>query len=357
MQVPIRSIALALSGWLIATPVVAEDNPALPRRPGARDEAYPGVTVRYEAIRTADGQRLRTIVTHPERPAGRMPTIFVVGWLSCDTIEAPPGSADGTKRMLQTLAQIPGFATVRLEKAGVGDSEGDCSRTDFIAELTAYRQAFKRLKDYPFVDPDRMFLFGMSNGAGFAPLVAEGAAIRGYVVDGGWVKTWFEHMLEIERRRLALAGRPPAELNALMKREEQLYSAYLLERRSPHEIFASHPELRILWEGPDEQQYGRPVAYYQQLQDLDLIAAWSAVRVPVLALHGEYDWIMSRADIELVADLVNRNIPGSAEFAELPHTGHTFENYTSLQSAFGGTQLPFDDALASRVTAWLTRHR
>lgn len=357
MQVVIRSIALALSGWLIASAAGAEDNPALPRKPGARDEAYPGVTVRYEAIRTADGRRLRIIVTQPQQSSGRLATIFVVGWLSCDTIEAPPGSADGSKRMLQALTQIPGFATVRLEKAGVGDSEGDCGKTDFIAELTAYRQAFQRLKDYRFVDPDRIFLFGMSNGAGFAPLVAEGAPIRGYVVDGGWVKTWFEHMLEIERRRLALAGHPPADLNALMKREEQLYSAYLLDRRPPREIFASHPELKTLWEGPEDQQYGRPVTYYQQLQDLDLMAAWSAVRVPVLALHGEYDWIMSRADIELVAELVNRNSPGSAEFAELGHTGHTFENYASLQSAFGGPQLPFDDALAARVTAWLTQHR
>jgi pimeloyl-ACP methyl ester carboxylesterase len=286
-----------------------------------------------------------------------VPTIFVVGWLSCGTIEAAPGSTDGTKRMLQALAQLPGFATVRLEKPGVGDSEGDCGQTDFITELAAYRRAFKQLRDYPFVDPERIFLLGMSNGAGFAPLVAEGAPVRAYVVDGGWVKTWFEHMLEIERRRLALAGHAPAEINALMKSEEQLYSAYLLERESPHAIFARHPELRALWEGPDEQQYGRPVRYYQQLQDLDLLAAWSSVRVPVLALHGEYDWIMSRADIELVAELVNRNSAGSAEFAELPHTGHTFEHYVSLQDAFGGTQLPFDETLAERVTTWLTRHR
>ena len=43
------------------------------------------------------------------------------------------------------------------------------------------------------------------------------------------------------------------------------------------------------------QQYGRPPAYYQQLQDLDLMAAGRG-QVPVLALHGEYDWIMSRGD-------------------------------------------------------------
>jgi pimeloyl-ACP methyl ester carboxylesterase len=351
-----RSIVLALSGCLIGGPLVAGDGGDLPRRPGARAETYPGVAVRYDAMRDQQGQRLRLIVTHPEAAKGRLPTVFVIGWLSCDTVEAPPGSADGSKQMLQTLARMPGFASVRLEKPGVGDSEGECARTDFLAELAAYRQAFRRLPEYPFVDPDRIFLFGMSNGAGFAPLVAQGAAVRGYVVAGGWVKTWFEHMLEIERRRLSLTGHPPADLNSLMKMEETLYSAYLLERRSPHEIFVHHPELKVLWEGPDDQQYGRPVSYYQQLQDLDLMAAWSAVRAPVLALHGEYDWIMSRADIEVVAELVRGN-SADAEFGELPHTGHGLENYASLRDAFDGKQQAFEDAIAARVTAWLARHQ
>jgi hypothetical protein len=42
---------------------------------------------------------------------------------------------------------------------------------------------------------------------------------------------------------------------------------------------------------------------------------------------------------------------------ELPHTGHTFEHYTSSQSAFDGKQLPFDDALAQRLQNWFIRHQ
>jgi pimeloyl-ACP methyl ester carboxylesterase len=352
---------LALAAALLLLPCFgAADSTSLPRRNGGgpgKDEAYPAVTVLYDAIRDAAGHRLRIIATHPDRPAVPYPVIFVVGWLSCDTIEAPPGTTDGTKLTLQALAQTPGFATVRLEKAGVGDSEGDCAQTDFTSELAAYRLAFQHLKDYAFVDRDRIFLFGMSNGGGFAPLVAAGAPVQGYVVDGGWIKTWFEHMLEIERRRLALAGHPPAEINTLMRSVATLYSAYLLDRRSPHEIFARQPDLRKLWEGPDDQQYGRPVSYYQQLQDLNLMAAWTEVHVPVLALHGEYDWIMSRGDYELLVELVNRSKPGSAEFVELPHVGHTFEHYASLQSAFDGKQLPFDEAVAQRVRDWFIRHQ
>jgi pimeloyl-ACP methyl ester carboxylesterase len=347
-------------GSCLLAPALAADSALLPRKAGTdKNESYSGVTVLYDAIRDASGQRLRIIATHPDdrNRRARYPVIFVVGWLSCDTIEAPPGTQDGTQRMLQAMVQIPGFATVRLEKPGVGDSEGDCAKTDFTTELAAYRLAFRHLNDYPFVDPSRIFLFGMSNGGGFAPLVAEGAPVKGYVVDGGWIKTWFEHMLEIERRRLVLSGHAPSELNTLMRSEERLYSAYLLERRSPHEIFAAQPQLKVFWEGADDQQYGRPITYYQQLQDLDLMSAWSSVRVPVLALHGEYDWIMSRSDFELLVNLVNHNVPGTAEFVELSHTGHTFEHYASLQEAFSGKQLLFDESVAQRVARWLLEHR
>jgi pimeloyl-ACP methyl ester carboxylesterase len=244
-----------------------------------------------------------------------------------------------------------------MDKPGVGDSEGDCAATDFVTELDDYRQALRAIRDYGFVDTSRIFLFGISNGGGFAPLVAEGSAIRGYVVDGGWIKTWYEHMLEIERRRLVLAGTRVSEINPIMKSVAQLYSAYLLDRRTPGEIFAERPQLQRLWEGDPEHQYGRPVAYYQQLQELNLVAAWSQVRVPVLALHGEFDWIMSRDDLETLASLVNRNRPGAAEFVELPRTGHTFEHYLSMQAAFSGNVSPFDSAVAQRITRWFERHR
>src|SRR5439155_1198397 len=83
-----------------------------------------------------------------------------------------------------------------------------CGETDFDSELAGYRAAFRALKKYDFIDTKRIYMLGISNGGGFAPLVPESdpeqAQVRGYISMGGWVKTWFEHMLEIERRRFAL---------------------------------------------------------------------------------------------------------------------------------------------------------
>jgi pimeloyl-ACP methyl ester carboxylesterase len=260
--------------------------------------------------------------------------------------------------VFQGLAQMPGFCLFRVDKQGVGDSEGNCAENDFESELTGYRAAFHALKNYDFIDSDRIYIFGISNGGGFGPLVpeteSEQARVRGYVAVGGWVKTWFEHMLEIERRRFALIGKSPAEVNARMKGAATLYHQWLIKGRAVDEIVKEQPPLADLWpEGADHNHlYGRPLAFYQQLQNLNLAAAWSQVKVPTLVLHGQYDWIMSREDHELIAAYVNANRPGAARFIEVPDTGHTFQHYLSLVDAFKGKSGPFDPKVLRLLTDW-----
>ena len=197
--------ALTVAFLAIAAGLCAEE---LPRKSKTPRESYPNVDVIYDSVIAPDGKRLRTIITKPRKAKGKLPVIFVAGWLSCDSVEAPADTKDETGLVFRGLAQMPGFALFRMDKQGVGDSEGVCAETDFHSELAGYRSAFRALKNYDFIDANRVYMLGISNGGGFAPLVpqsdAEQAAVRGYISVGGWVKTWFEHMLEIERRRFAL---------------------------------------------------------------------------------------------------------------------------------------------------------
>src|ERR1700746_6560 len=289
----------------------------LPRKTKAPRESYPNTDVIYDSVTSPDGKQLRTIITKPRKAKGKLPVIFVAGWLSCDSVEAPADTKDETGLVFRGLAQMPGFALFRMDKQGVGDSEGVCAETDFHSELAGYRSAFRALKNYDFIDANRVYMLGISNGGGFAPLVpesdAEQAAVRGYISVGGWVKTWFEHMLEIERRRFALMGKSPGEVNDRMKGAPTLYYEWLIKTKSIAETLRQHTQLAELWpEGQDHAHlYGRPLAFYQQLQKLNLAAAWSHVKVSTLVLHGKYDWVMSREDHELIAQYINANQPGA----------------------------------------------
>jgi len=351
------TIAFAL--MLVAT--VAGDE--LPRKTKTLRESYPNVDVIYDFVKPAHGERLRTIITKPRDAKGKIPVIFVAGWLSCDSVEASEDTKDASGMVFRGLAQMPGFSLFRVDKQGVGDSEGVCSDTDFESELAGYRAAFHALKNYDFIDTNQIYILGISNGGGFAPLVAESpseqAQVQGYVAVGGWVKTWFEHMLEIERRRFALMGKSPAEVNARMKDASTLYHDWLIKNKPIDEILREHPKLASLWpEGKDHAHlYGRPLAFYQQLQNLNLAAAWSQVKVPTLVLHGQYDWIMSREDHELIAAYVNANRPGAARFVEVPETGHTFQHYLSIQDAFSGKSAPFDPKVLRLLTDWFKQQQ
>jgi pimeloyl-ACP methyl ester carboxylesterase len=330
----------------------------LPRKSKAPRETYPNVEVIYDSVTGPDGNRLRTIITKPRKTNGKLPVIFVAGWLSCDSVEAPAGTKDESGLVFRGLAQLPNFVLFRTDKQGVGDSEGVCSETDFDSELAGYRAAFRAMKDYDFIDTKQIYILGISNGGGFAPLIPESeterAQVRGYISVGGWVKTWFEHMLEIERRRFALSGKSPGEVNARMKDAATLYHEWLIKGRPVDEILKERPQLADAWpEGKDHAHlYGRPLRFYQQLQGLNLAAAWSGLKVPTYVLRGAFDWIMSREDSELIASYVNNN-GDLATFYEMPQTGHTFQHYLSLAEAFKGKSAPFDPKIIGLLSDWL----
>src|SRR5438046_7088274 len=284
----------------------------LPHKAKTPRESYPNIDVIYDSVTAPDGKRLRTIITKPRNAKGKLPVIFVAGWLRCDSFEAPAGTKDASGLVFQGLARLRQVTLFRLDKQGVGDSEGVCAETDFNSELGGYRAAFRALKNYEFIDSNRVFILGISNGGGFAPLIPESQAeqqqVRGYISVGGWAKTWFEHMLEIERRRFALMGKRPAEVTEMMKRAATLYYEWLIKGRPVDDILKEQPQLADLWpEGKDHAHlYGRPLAFYQQLQKLNLAAAWSRVTAPTYALHGEFDSIVTREDSELIAGSVDK---------------------------------------------------
>lgn len=322
-------------------------------------EQLKGVETVYDSALTDLGFRVRTIVTRPRNAPGRLPAVFLVGWLSCDSVEYPSGPGDdGFAQLLQDIATQSGHVLVRMDKPGVGDSEGPgCSETDFLTELAAYRAAFGTLKRYDYVDTERVFILGLSNGGGFAPLVPQEEKVRGYVIAGGWSKTWFEHMMEHERRRLTLAGKKPGEVTESMKGYAEFYTDYLRRKMTPREILHSKPHLAPLWYGGPEHQYGRPASFFQQLQDLSLGAAWEGVKAPVLVMHGEYDWIMSRDDHQLIADIVNGGQPGRANFVGLPKTDHLFMIFESLPKAFAGDAGRYNKAVTEHVLTFLRQNR
>jgi pimeloyl-ACP methyl ester carboxylesterase len=345
-------IAAAFSIAATATMLPAQETGSPLPAPRER-ETIPGVDVAYTDAAVPNGDRVRLIVTRPQGASGALPAVFLTGWLSCDSVSWPKGPPFGFAHALQRIARDSGYVTVRMEKPGVGDSRGPpCAALDFQRELAAYRAAFAAAAKLPGVDPARIVILGMSNGGGFAPLVPQGRPVRGYIVVGGWVKTWYEHMLEHERRRLALTGISAGDINAAMADYETFYHLFLIEGLTPGEAIRRNPALKRRWYDADDGQYGRPAAFYQQLQKLNLAEAWSKVSVPTLVIHGEYDWVMSADDHRIIASLVNRNGASLATLVDAPKTSHVLEVLPDERAMLEGSG-PYNAEITALMVRWL----
>ncbi len=243
---------------------------------------------------------------------------------------------------MRRLIEQSGYATVRTDKPGVGESEGDCSKADFTEELSGYQSAFDEMLKYDFIDPAKIFVIGLSNGGGTSALVPRQHPVRGYIAASSWGRTWYEHMLDLERRRLMEEGESPADVNTSVKAFVEFYTLYLMKGMTPGKIISQHPEWKSLWYDSPDGQYGRPAAFYQQLQTLNLGEAWQQVNEPVLVIRGTADNIMSRADSEAIARIVNQVHPGHARYLQIDDMTHGFT-----------VNGKFDEELIPTILTWM----
>jgi pimeloyl-ACP methyl ester carboxylesterase len=180
-------------------------------------ERFQSSAVIYDWVTDSRGDRLRTFVSRPNASTGKVPAIFLVGWLSCDSVEYPKGETDAFGAIIWRL----------VEQSGM----------------------------------------------------------------------------------------------------------------TPGQITAQHPDWKPFWYDEPDGQYGRPAAFYQQLQELNLGEAWEKVGVPVLVMHGTSDEIMSDRDSRAIADIVNRAHSGQARYVEVQDADHLLTVHGKLEDSVVPTML------------------
>jgi hypothetical protein len=68
---------------------------APPANSSYKREQFQNAEITYDWVTNSQGQKIRTFVTRPKSASGKVPAIFFVGWLSCDSVEYSDGETDG----------------------------------------------------------------------------------------------------------------------------------------------------------------------------------------------------------------------------------------------------------------------
>jgi uncharacterized protein len=315
-----------------------------------------GLTVTYDQV-VSKGKRVRIIATHPAGP-GPHPTLFLIGGIGAYSIDGPYAST-AYGNILGPLSKS--MAIVRVDKPGQGDSEGPASYGDllFDDELDAYLQSVRLAKTLPFVDRDKIVIFGHSMGGAFGPLVAAQEKVAGVIAVGTMSKTWVEYMLENTRRQSSLAGASPDQVDGELRSLAIIATALFAEGLSLEQAAARNPAMKdeIARFSPDGKTYsGVGISFFHQLAQKNLIEGWIKAGTKTLMMWGENDFISTEWDHQFVVDALNAKNPGSAVYRKLPQSDHGFfqtESFRDSMVKWGRPGGKFNPNVIETIRDWL----
>ena len=315
------------------------------------DESDPAVTTRYDSI-TVDGSLRRVLITIPKQAHAPLPGVLLIGGICCFSIDVASDPQDPYLRLAHDLSRA-GFVTMRVEKSGVGDSQGPpCRSVDFAGEERSYAAALNALRSERAVDPKRLFLFGHSIGTIVAPRLAQRERVAGIVVAEAVGRDWFEYELRNTRRQLELGGTTAAATDAAMMDKYRCMYRLLVAKESEESIEVAQPSCK-----EHNGVYPVDAAYVRQVAELNVVEPWTRLGVPVLAIFGSSDFVTERDDHVRIVAIVNAAHPGAATFHEIAGMDHLLYRAVSPKAALdaftSGAARQYDTDLSVVVIAWL----
>ncbi len=361
VQTPVRRLRSYLTSD-VCLEVASDSAPGHAVAPAA--ESVPGVDSYYQDVTVSDGAVLRTITTRPEGDTQRRHPLLFAQWVSCGSLAYREGS--GSREVLAALARDSGLSLVRVERSAVTNGAA-CEALDFDTEFRHYVEAYKQLLKSDRIDARKVYVYGSSLGSNTAPLLAAelqeaGYDIAGVMVQGGGGVTYLERMLNFDRQYLE---RRPAEVAPDDIHDEFLHRArfhyeYLVNGRHPDDVAADSATMtnvrRDVRGMGEDDHYGRPFAWHQQLAKRNFLAAWAEVDAPVLVIFNAFDQFESRHSHKLIADTVNRLRPGTATYVERPNVGHSDNRFDTIEAAYAGEGGVADWRGAAEIMLdWLSR--
>ena len=302
--------------------------------------------VEYGAVRVKDNL-LRSICTHP-RKAGKLPAVMFIQGVGCYSVDMPMDTNTVEAQLLGNLTRN-GFITYRVDKPGMGDSQGGpCTAVDFEQEAEVYRQALLELRRRNDVDTSKIFVIGHSMGGVFAPLLAQDIPIRGIIAYGTIGANFMEYFANSRRTIAQAYEMSPAETDNYVKLNCECFMPYFSEGVPLDQIAALKPQCRDV-----VSSMGRDAPFWQQLYSKNLPGLWSEYDGNVLAVWGKSDYVSTRQEHQLISDIVNQAHPGRGRFVELDNCDHGMKIATSPQQAAREHPNQFNPVVVETVKQWL----
>ncbi|MGI9612850.1 MAG: alpha/beta hydrolase [Acidimicrobiales bacterium] len=250
----------------------------------------------------------------------------------------------GVMKQLAAHLGAHGVTSLRYDKRGVGQSDGDYWSSGFNDNVDDARAAIEALRARPEIDADRVVVVGHSEGALIASALAADEQLAGVALLAG-TATNGKDVLKWQARQVEPTLPTPVKwLMRLLRQDLVRTQAKRLDR-----IEASTEDvIRI-------QFVKLNAKWFREFMSFEPTQALGDAAVPVLAITGTKDIQVNPADVALI----ERAVP-------TPFTGHLVEDVTHLLRAEPGTaslrtykkqaRQPLDQRVTALLAEWVATH-
>ncbi len=267
-------------------------------------ETMKGLDVAYTSFVTPDSVRLRAIIARPRDPAEEeLVGLLLIQPHAAESVES--GGYNMYRELALNLAER-GFAVMRFDRRGMGDSEGSpYLDMDLEAEIADTEAALGFFRKQPGVRSDRFFLFGTGLGGVIAAVLAERHPdVRGVILYAVPGRNWPEYALASLRHQAGLSGEDPARIDEL----SGSLGLFFEEFAAGEEIGAileRHPEMREFGLDEHGRVFGRSESFFRQVVALDIPDAYARVSCSVLVPSGASDFATPPGEAEAILSILD----------------------------------------------------
>ena len=258
-----------------------------------------------------------------------------------------------TFKEMAALSNEEGFATIRYDKRGVGESKGDYYKAGFFDFIEDAVAVVNFVKSHRSIDENRIFLLGHSEGCLVAPVVHDRVPVQGMIL-------------------LSPSAEPLGETTAWqreqMKRDMQTidgFQGWLLRLiKADQKLDKMNEKLTEKIKGTDADVIhynGQKInaKWNREHEHFDVREYLTKIDCPVLTISGMKDVQVKSEQAEVVCNLVK----GECESHILPDVTHLLrktevpDRFSSIMNDYKNqVKQPIDPELKQLVSDWLRKH-
>ena len=246
-----------------------------------------------------------------------------------------------------------GFAVLRYDKRGAGESSGDLSRiglSDLVEDAIA---AIHTLKNHPNIDENQIILVGHSEGCTVATAVNEQLPVQGLILLSGAAER-LQDALQRQRsiayeelkKEKGIKGFIINKLNVIEKGEKKAQKLFSKMQNTDKDIIRQDLFVKL------------PAKYFREMFNYNVLVGLRKVNCPVFAATGSVDTQTNPECLETLKSIVQENvethvIDGMNHFLKSQEGAITI--LKAKEEIKAGSNKPVSDELKNVLSEWLRK--